>query len=51
MSEMDEHKQRLDKEYESLMQTFARDLDALKQRHVKELEKKVNTVHYSCLPF
>lgn len=41
---MDEHKQRLDKEYEGLMQTCIREIESLKQRHVKELEKKVSAV-------
>ena len=38
---MDEHKQKLDKEYEGLMQNFQRELEKLRQKHNAELEKKV----------
>ena len=40
--EMEEHKQRLDKEYESLSATFYKDLDKLRAKHHQELEKKVS---------
>ena len=39
--EMEEHKQRLDKEYETLMQNFQRELEQLKQKHDKEIDRKV----------
>ena len=39
--EMEEHKQKLDKEYENLMQTFARELEQLKEKQNKEYEKLV----------
>ncbi len=38
---MEDHKQRLDKEYETLMQNFAKDLEKLRLRHAQELDKKV----------
>ena len=36
---------KLDKEYEQLMQNFAKDLERLKVKHQQELEKKV--IHIS----
>ena len=42
--EMEEHKQRLDKEYEALMQSFARELEQLREKHNKEIEKRVRNV-------
>ncbi len=43
--EMEEHKQRLDKEYETLMQNFQRELEQLKQKHDKEIDRKVCVCH------
>jgi thousand and one amino acid protein kinase len=39
--EMENHKQLLDKEYESLLQQFSKELEKLQIRHQQELEKKV----------
>ena len=41
---MEDHKQRLDKEYETLMQNFAKDLEKLRLRHAQELDKKVRKI-------
>lgn len=41
-SEIDEHKQKLDKEYESLLQQFGKELEKLQTKHAQELEKKVS---------
>lgn len=38
---MDDHKQKLDKEYENLLQQFAKELEKLQSRHHQELERKV----------
>ncbi|PVD33088.1 hypothetical protein C0Q70_08537 [Pomacea canaliculata] len=38
-AEMDEHKQRLDREYESLRAKFSKELERLKQQHTTELER------------
>ena len=38
---MEDHKQKLDKEYEALMANFQRELENLKQKQAKEVEKKV----------
>jgi thousand and one amino acid protein kinase len=38
---MENHKQLLDKEYESLLQQFSKELEKLQIRHQQELEKKV----------
>ncbi|ELT99016.1 hypothetical protein CAPTEDRAFT_226205 [Capitella teleta] len=38
--EMDNHKQKLDKEYEALMATFQREMESLRQKQMKETEKK-----------
>ena len=40
--EMEEHKQKLDKEYESTRQNFMLEIDRLKKKMVQDLEKKVN---------
>ena len=40
-SEVEEHKQKLDKEYEQLLQTFTRELQANQAKHQKELERKL----------
>ncbi|CAG2067109.1 unnamed protein product [Timema podura] len=39
--EMEGHKQLLDKEYESLLQQFSKELENLQVRHQQELEKKL----------
>ncbi|PNF14844.1 Serine/threonine-protein kinase TAO1 [Cryptotermes secundus] len=39
--EMENHKQLLDKEYESLLQQFSKELEKLQIRHQQELEKKL----------
>nr|CAD7195318.1 unnamed protein product [Timema douglasi] len=39
--EMESHKQILDKEYESLLQQFSKDLDRIQVRNQQELERKV----------
>ena len=41
---MDEHKTKLDKEYEMLMQNFTKELDKLRFKHNQDLEKKVTTI-------
>jgi len=41
-TEMDEHKQKLDKEYEALMLNFQRELEKLRGKHNTELDKKVS---------
>ena len=38
---MEEHKQRLDKEYETLSATFYKELDKLRLKHQQESDKKV----------
>ena len=38
---MEEHKAKLDKEYEGLMGNFTKEMESLQQKHMKELEKKV----------
>jgi thousand and one amino acid protein kinase len=38
---MESHKASLDKEYESLLQQFSKELEKLQQRHQAELERKV----------
>jgi len=43
--EMENHKQLLDKEYESLLQQFSKELEKLQIRHQQELEKKVGLPH------
>lgn len=44
--EIEEHKQKLDKEYEALLQTFARELQANQAKHQKELERKLKSNVY-----
>lgn len=39
--EMDNHKTTLDKEYDSLLNNFTRDLDRLSTRHQQEIEKRL----------
>jgi len=41
--EMEEHKQKLDKEYETTRQTFVLELDKLKRKMIQDLEKRVGT--------
>lgn len=38
---MESHKQLLDKEYETLLQQFSKDLEKLQLRHLQELERKL----------
>ena len=38
---MEEHKQRLDKEYDNLKQQFAVELEKLKKKQFQDLEKRV----------
>jgi len=38
---MESHKQLLDKEYETLLQQFSKELEKLQIKHQQELEKKV----------
>jgi len=46
---MENHKQLLDKEYESLLQQFSKELEKLQIRHQQELEKKVGLPHAQIL--
>lgn len=39
--EIEDHKQKLDKEYETLLTQFGKELEKLKIRHETELDKKV----------
>lgn len=39
-TEMEEHKQRLDKEYDTLRQNFSMEVDKLHKKHLQELDKK-----------
>lgn len=39
--EIEEHKQKLDKEYENLLQQFGKELEKLQAKHQQELDKKV----------
>ncbi|UYV81299.1 TAOK1 [Cordylochernes scorpioides] len=39
--EMEEHKSRLDKEYESLLQQFSKELEKVQLRHQQDLERKL----------
>ncbi|CAG2164175.1 unnamed protein product [Oppiella nova] len=41
--EIEEHKQRLDKEYETLLQQFSKELEKLQIKHQQELERKLKT--------
>ncbi|XP_074593918.1 serine/threonine-protein kinase Tao [Brevipalpus obovatus] len=38
--ELEDHKQKLDKEYENLLTQFSKDLEKLQNKHQKELQKK-----------
>ncbi|GBO25126.1 Serine/threonine-protein kinase Tao, partial [Araneus ventricosus] len=38
---MEEHKQKLDKEYENLLQQFSKELEKLQVKHQQELERKL----------
>jgi len=38
---MEGHKQLLDKEYETLLQQFSKELEKLQMKHQQELDKKV----------
>lgn len=44
--ELEDHKQKLDKEYENLLTQFSKDLEKLQNKHQKELQKKVCNVFY-----
>lgn len=51
---MEDHKQKLDKEYESLLQAFSKELEKLQMRHQQELERKVCQIVqdlFHCPPF
>lgn len=39
---MESHKQLLDKEYESLLQQFSKELEKLQLKHNQDLDRKVN---------
>ncbi|XP_076367355.1 serine/threonine-protein kinase Tao-like isoform X1 [Tachypleus tridentatus] len=39
--EMDEHKQKLDKEYENLLQQFSKELEKVQVKHQQDLERKL----------
>lgn len=39
--EMEEHKQKLDKEYENILQQFSKELEKLQMKHQQELERKL----------
>lgn len=41
IQEMDEHKQKLDKEYETLLQQFSKELEKLQMKHQQDLERKL----------
>jgi len=40
---MDEHRQKIDREFDSLLSSHARELDALSQRHSKDRERQQKT--------
>lgn len=40
-AEMEEHKVRLDKEYDAVKQNFVAEMDKLRKRQVAEIDKKV----------
>lgn len=44
--EIEEHKQKLDKEYETLLQSFIRELQVTQGKHQKELERKLKSNLY-----
>jgi len=39
-AEMDEHRQKIDREFDTLLANHAREIDALSQRHIKERERQ-----------
>ena len=43
-AEMEEHKVRLDKEYETTRQNFMLEIEKLKRKIAQDLEKKVSTM-------
>ena len=44
--EMEEHKQKLDKEYESTRQNFMLEIEKLKKKMEQDLDKKVGALNY-----
>lgn len=40
--EMEDHKQKLDKEYETLLTQFSKELEKLQMKHQQDLERKVS---------
>ena len=46
---MEDHKSRLDKEYESLMQKFSKDLEQIQLKHQRELERKLKDTQVNFL--
>lgn len=49
--EMEEHKQKLDKEYENILQQFSKELEKLQMKHQQELERKVNFNVFNCFKY
>lgn len=49
--EMENHKQLLDKEYESLLHQFSKELEKLELKHSQDLERKVHLSALLCLHF
>lgn len=49
---MEEHKQKLDKEYENILQQFSKELEKLQMRHQQELERKASImlrkINFTC---
>lgn len=45
-AEMDEHKMKLDKEYDSVKGGFAKELERLALKHSQELEKRVSSFFF-----
>lgn len=47
--ELEDHKQKLEKEYDNLLQQFSKELEKLMNTHMIVLERKVTfTLHLSC---
>jgi len=44
--EIEDHKQKLDKEYESLLQQFSKELEKLQITHHQDLERKVISLEF-----
>ena len=44
---MEQHKSRLDREYEDLLNSFRRELDKIHTKHQSDLEKKVSFCNFS----